>query len=72
MSTYFYLDELLVQPICIPLGVPMGIPVGVPIVQGGREGEVIVYVSPGGYTPIISFLSDLSTLFYFYFIFYHF
>ena len=38
MSTYFYGNELLVQPIRIPLGVP----VGVPMVQRG----VGVYVSP--------------------------
>ena len=71
MSTYFYLDELLVQPICIPLGVPMGvpvgIPVGVPIVQGERGGGDSVCISRrlySYYIVLIGFVNTILFLFY--------
>ena len=47
ISPYFYVNELLVQPICIPLGYPCRI-------------RVCIGVSPGGVTPIIPILSEKS------------
>ena len=60
MSTYFYGNELLVQPIRIPLGVP----VGVPMVQRG----VGVYVSRRVYSDYIVLIRFVNIYFFIYYI----